>query len=117
MPKPVTKIAKHSLRSIHVRPSEAQLARIDKMKLVTGKSAPQLLLESLLDRAGLERPLFMRSDADELLLELRRHGNNLNQIGKKVNSGIRHGWNKSFDSLMTAYRVLEHKLTVNRAHG
>jgi hypothetical protein len=100
-----------------VRLSEKERARIEKMRQATGLSYPVLLKRALFERMDLEKPLFNRNDADELLLELRRHGNNLNQIGKKVNSGIRYGWNKSFDSLMTAYRVLEHKLTVNRANG
>lgn len=99
-----------------VRFSDQELARIHKMKQATGMSFPILLKKALFSRMDLERPLFTREDADRILLELRRQGNNLTQIGKKVNSGIYRGWNQSYNNMMTAYWKLRETITVNHAN-
>ena len=110
-----SKPAQKSHRSIHVRPNEAQLKRIDKMKIATGKSAPRLLLEALLDRMDLERPLFDREEAAKMFLELRRQGNNINQIATKINSGMMQGWSQSFQGLKQSYDNIRHMLARNHA--
>lgn len=110
------KTVKKHLPSSHVRFTEAELARIQRMQQATGRSIPDLLKGALLKRFDLERPLFSREDADRLLAELRRQGNNLNQIAKQINSGLMTGWSQSFNALVRGYVDLRHMISVNHAN-
>lgn len=100
--------------SSHVRFSDNEFKRVSKMKQVTGRSIPDLLRAALLSRMDLERPLLSKEDVLIIMTELRRQGNNINQISKQVNSGLSNGWNQSFNSLVKAYVDIRHLISVNR---
>ena len=110
-PNPVPK----RLASSHVRFTEVELKRVQKMSQTTGLSIPDLLKKALFDRMDLERPLFSPEAVQELMTELRRQGNNINQISKKVNSGLMSGWSKEFNNLQRAYYDLRHIVWGNHA--
>lgn len=56
-----------------------------------GKSVPSLLRECFFNGTD-RRPLMDNESAKKFLVEINRIGNNINQIAKKVNSGIQYGW-------------------------
>lgn len=107
---------KKRLPSSHVRFSETELIRIQTMQQVTGLSIPDLLKKAVFKRHDLERPLFSKEDADRIMSELRRQGNNINQIAKQINSGLMAGWSQSFNSLVKGYVDLRHMISVNHAN-
>ena len=96
----------------HVRFSDQEAKRIAKMQEVTGLSAPTLLKKALFQRQDLERPLMRPEDALKLMVELNRQGNNLNQIARRVNEGVKAGWDSAFNSLTRAYVDLRRMLSV-----
>ena len=84
--------------SSHVRLSEPEHQRIRKEQQITGKSIPWLLKNAYF-KGPLCVPLMGVEEQRALLVELRRIGNNINQIAKKINSGFREGWNEEFNQL------------------
>lgn len=100
-----------------VRFSEHEYNRLLKMKATTGLSIPDLLKKALFNRMDLERPLLSPDDVSKIMEELRRQGNNINQIAKQINSGLLKGWNHSFNSFVRAYQDIRHLISVNRANG
>lgn len=95
----------------HVRFTASEYKRVQKMVQATGLSIPDLLKKALLSRKDLEQPLYGPEDVKTIMTELRRQGNNINQIAKAVNSGLRHGWNESFNSVVRAYADIRHLIT------
>ena len=114
-------LQKNSLRrsglSSHVRFTEYEYNRLQKMKMTTGLSIPDLLKKALFNRMDLERPLLNPDDVSKIMEELRRQGNNINQIAKQINSGLLKGWNHSFNALVRSYQDIRHMISVNRANG
>jgi hypothetical protein len=100
----------------YVRMSPVEFKRLQTMIKTTGTSAPELFRKALFHRMDLERPLFSPDQAKAFEIEIRRQGNNINQIAKSVNSGLMNGWSQSFNSLVRVYVDLRHKLVVNRAN-
>ena len=86
------------------------------MQQTTGVSLPDLLKKALFDRMDLERPLYDREHADRIITELKRIGNNLNQIAKQINSGLMTGWSQAFSALTRAFVDLRHLIAVNHAN-
>ncbi len=101
------------LPSSHVRFTEKELVIVHRMQKDTGLSIPDLLKKALFRRVDLVRPLFSKEDVDRLMVELRRQGNNINQIAKHINSGMQQGWNQSFNSLVSGYVSIRHMISVN----
>jgi hypothetical protein len=95
--------------------SAAEYKRLQSMVKATGLKAPELFRRALFSRMDLERPLFTPEQAKNFEAELRRQGNNVNQIAKQLNAGLMNGWSQSLNSLVRAYVDLRHMLTVNRA--
>ena len=82
-PKPGTKLKKSS----HVRFTDAELRQIERDEVVRGLSIPALLKEAYFGG----RPvtiLLTQEDRKEIVTELCRQGNNLNQITRRANAGI-----------------------------
>ena len=104
---------KKRLPSSHVRFSEKELEIVQKMQQTTGHSIPDLLKKALFRRVDLVRPLLSKEDVDKIMIELRRQGNNLNQITKQINSGLMNGWSQSFNSLVRAYMDIRHIISEN----
>ncbi len=101
------------LASSHVRFSEKELEIIQKMQQATGHSIPDLLKKALFRRVDLVRPLLAKEDVEKIMVELRRQGNNINQITKQINSGLMNGWSQSFNSLVRAYMDIRHIISEN----
>ncbi len=99
-----------------VRVSASEHERIKKMMNATGMSGPELFRRALLSRLDLEQPLFSPELAKEFSTELKRQGTNINQIAKKVNSGLFAGWSQALSSLNVNYLKLSQMLTVNYAN-
>lgn len=97
-----------------VRFTENEFKRVERMVQATGLSIPDLLKGALFERVDLVQPLLFPEVAQQLVLELKRQGNNINQIAKEVNSGLRHGWTPAFNNLVRAYMDLRHVISTNR---
>lgn len=110
------KTVKPKLPSSHVRFTESEFERMEKMQKLTGLSIPEILKKNTFSRMDLERPLYDREHADRIIAELKRVGNNLNQIARKINSGLMTGWSQSFNSLTRAFVDLRHLISVNHAN-
>ncbi len=81
--KPGTK----SKKSSHVRFTDAELRQIERDEAVRGLSIPALLKEAYFGG----RPttiLLTKEDRKEIVTELSRQGNNLNQIARQSNAGV-----------------------------
>lgn len=82
----------------NVRFNEEEYARLQKDAFVLGKSIPILLKEAYFKGPQVS-PLMNVEDQRVTLVELRRIGNNVNQIAKHFNSGFRNGCNKEFTEI------------------
>jgi hypothetical protein len=102
------------LPGICVRVTEDELERLKKMSETSGMSMPDILRKNTLSRKDLEAPLLTRADANEILVALARIGNNLNQISKRINSGIMEGWSQSFNALYREWKQMTTIFSVNR---
>ena len=74
-----------------VRIDATEHQRIKKMIAATGMSGPELFRRALFARMDLERPLLTPEQAKSFETELKRQGNNINQIAKKINMGLMAG--------------------------
>ncbi len=98
-----------------VRVDASEHKQIKKMTLTTGMTAPELFRRALLGRMDLEQPLFSPEQAREFESELKRQGNNINQIAKKINTGLMTGWSQALAAVNTSYIKLSQMLLVNYA--
>jgi hypothetical protein len=76
-----------SKKSSHVRFTDDELSQLEKDERTRGVSIPVLLKEAYFEG----RPtaiLMTKEDQKQILLELQRQGNNLNQLTRQVNAGI-----------------------------
>lgn len=110
------KPVKPRLPSSHVRFTQNELRRLEKMQKATGLSIPDILKKNTFNRVDLERPLYEREHAEKIMTELKRIGNNLNQIARQINTGLMTGWSQSFNSLTRAFVDLRHLIAVNHAN-
>lgn len=99
----------------NVRFTEKEYALIEEAQRETGLSIPDLLKKAFFKHRTLLRPLLTKEQVDQVMSELRRQGNNLNQIAKQINSGLREGWNPSFNAMTKGYVDIRHLISVNRA--
>ncbi|MBX9766407.1 MAG: MobC family plasmid mobilization relaxosome protein [Bdellovibrionales bacterium] len=107
---------KKKIPSSHVRFSEVEYKVIQKMVQATGLSVPDILKKAALKRMDLLQPMFGPEEAARFMTELKRQGNNINQMAKAVNSGIMSGWSQGFSSLVQGYVDLRHMIAVNRGN-
>lgn len=99
-----------------VRIDATEHQRIKKMIAATGISGPELFRRALFCRMDLERPLLTPEQAKSFETELKRQGNNINQIAKKINMGLMAGWSQALSALNVNYMKLSQMLTVNYAN-
>lgn len=100
-----------------VKFSEQEYAMISRMRQTTGKSFPDLLKQALFRRVDLARPLLDKESVEKIMVELRRQGNNINQIAKQINSGTMTGWSQSFNALVRGYFEIRQLVSVNRGNS
>jgi hypothetical protein len=91
--------------SSHVRFSRAEYAQIQEDSVNTGQSIPTLLKERYF-KGPRPLPLLARADMEKLFGELGRIGNNVNQIARRVNSGIRAGFAGEFEEVQRSLTQL-----------
>lgn len=99
-----------------VRIDATEHQRIKKMIAATGMSGPELFRRALFCRMDLERPLLTPEQAKSFETELKRQGNNINQIAKKINMGLMAGWSQALSAINVNYMKLSQMLTVNYAN-
>ena len=93
----------------YVQMSPSEYKRIKKESKESGKSIPDLLRKSyfgLLPR----KVLMNKNDLDVLRKDLNRIGNNLNQIARRLNSGLMHGWSDTLDLVLKEFRTLTNQI-------
>lgn len=97
-----------------VRFTDEQYDRIESDAKLSGESLPTLLKSTYFRRRKLTL-LFTHSDALSICNELRRIGNNVNQIARAMNTGAREGW---YPAIEQAAQVLTALLQeVSGQHG
>lgn len=69
----------------HVRFTDEEFEKIKKHKEYTGKTVPQLLKQAYFSKQ-IVLPLLSLVHFRDLIIELKRIGNNVNQIARKLNS-------------------------------
>lgn len=85
-----------------VRLTEVEHARLRRESDLTGESIPDLLKRNYFAGPVLS-PLLSQEDTVKLFTALARIGNNLNQIARCLNSGIREGF---FEEIRESQRAL-----------
>jgi hypothetical protein len=78
-----------------VRFTDAEFERIQDEAKLAGLSLPALLKLSHFEEKKLAL-LFPEDERHRICTELRRIGNNVNQIARRVNSGALEGWHSEF---------------------
>ena len=89
--------------SSHVRFNEREYKSIEEDSVSTGKSIPTLLKEKYFSSPR-PLPLITRADLQKFNGDMGRIANNLNQLAKRLNSGIREGF---VDELTVMQRSLD----------
>ena len=81
-----------------VRFTDAEFDRIKEEAKISGLSLPMLLKKSHFKKKALQL-LLGETERHAFCAELRRIGNNVNQLAKRVNSGVFEGWHKEFEGV------------------
>ncbi len=89
-----------------VRFTDSEFDRITDEARIAGLSIPQILKLSHFSRRKLKL-LFDETDRLFFCAEIRRIGNNVNQIARRVNSGALEGWHSEFSKAVTALTEIQ----------
>lgn len=93
-------------RRTNVRFTEEEYARLKEEVTLSGLTIPRLLKDAHFRRQPLK--LFLcHEDREAVFSELRRIGNNVNQIARRVNSGLLDGWYPEFQAAVQSLSLLE----------
>lgn len=95
--------------SSHVRMSPKEYKRIKRDSELSRKSIPELLRESYFSKPP-GKVLVNKNDLEILRKDLSRIGNNLNQIAKRVNAGLMHGWSDTLDLVLEQFKTLTNQI-------
>lgn len=95
--------------SSHVRMSASEYSRIERDSIKSGKSIPELLREAYFSKSPL-KVLFQKEDLITLRKDLNKIGNNINQVARKLNSGIMHGWNNTLELVLEQFETLTNQI-------
>ena len=90
----------------NVRFTPEQYARLKAEAFILGQTIPSILKHAYFRREPL-RVLMDQTDRKSVFAELRRIGNNVNQIARRVNSGLQEGWHKEFTEAVQLLSNLE----------
>lgn len=88
-----------------VRFTAEEYQRIEADAEIFGKSIPTLLKEKYFNGPRV-LPLLAKEDLEKLFGELGRVGNNLNQIARRINSGIRAGFAGEFEDVQRSFNEI-----------
>lgn len=86
--------------------AENEYKQISEDSCATGKSIPALLKLAYYSSRRV-RVLMHKDDQEKWFRELRQWGNNLNQLAKRVNSGLMEGWYEEFKTVRDAINRIE----------
>ncbi len=78
-----------------VKLDECQYTKLKEASRITGESIPEILRSGYFKKP-IGKPLIANDMAKSIATELKRIGNNVNQIARVVNSGIYEGWHQEF---------------------
>lgn len=93
----------------NVRMSPFEYRRIKKDSEASRKSIAELLRESYFSQPP-RKVLMDRKDVDLLRKDLSRIGNNLNQVARRLNTGLFHGWNNTLNLIWEELRALKKQI-------
>jgi hypothetical protein len=96
-------------RRTNIRFSESEYERIREESRIIGESIPSLLKQAYFKRKPV-KVLLDANDRRAVFGELRRIGNNANQIAKRVNTGFFEGWHPEFQIVANHLVMLERYL-------
>lgn len=101
----------------YVRVTPQEYLRVLKMARAAHKNPQEFIRRAILDKVGLETPIYLMTPEEALQwgTELKRQGNNINQIATRINSGLMSGWSQALDGIYAVYVRLERRLVLNRA--
>lgn len=91
--------------SSHVRFDSEEYRSIADDAVNTGQSIPTLLKERYF-KGPRPLPLMTKADVGKVLGELGRIGNNVNQLARRWNSGIREGFVSELDEIQESFLLL-----------
>ncbi len=86
---------KRTRPALYIRLSEEQLKEVETLALERGEKI-QDFVKSCIFNEGNKRPIMSKDSCKEVVAQLRKIGNNFNQITKQMNSGFRRNWYDSF---------------------
>lgn len=90
-------------KSTFIRLTDDEHSKLQEIKRITGLSFPQIFKRALFN-IHIKQPLVSKEQAREIIKELNRIGINVNQIARKLNSGI-------FNGYLEEIRNMEHAIT------
>ncbi len=102
-----TKLSKGGTSCVRMSPSEYK--RMKKDSRTSGKSIPELLRDSYFGNLPV-KVLVNKNDLDILRKDLNRIGNNLNQVAKRLNSGLMHGWSNTLSLVLEQFKILTNQI-------
>ena len=94
---------------IYVRLSSVEYEQILRESDVLGKSSPRLLRESHFGKPS-TKVLVSQNDLIILRKDLNRIGNNINQIARKLNTGLLEGWSNKLDLILDEFKTLTNQI-------
>lgn len=90
-------------KTLTIRVTEKEKAYIQKRAEKAGLSITDYMV-----RLSLETPIYLPANMQPILLELKRIGNNVNQLTQKVNAGAFSSYN--FDEFINALREINERI-------
>ncbi len=101
--------------SAHVRFSDDEYQKLEEVQKLTGLSIPVLLKKAFFQRKN-PQVLLPEAERKAWFQELRRIGNNINQIARRVNSGLFDGWYPDIQELAKKLAAMELMVTSFYGH-
>ena len=92
-----------------VRMSPSEYEQIKRDSEASGKSIPKLLRESYFSRPPM-KVLVSQRDLAFLRKDLNRIGNNLNQVAKRLNANLMHGWSDTLELVLEQFKTLTNQI-------
>lgn len=89
---------KRKRKAVYIRFNEEEYKEIEEICLAR-KQKMQHFIKSLIFKGYQKRPLMDYESAQAAMGELKKIGNNFNQIAKHLNSGLRRDWSDSFERM------------------
>ena len=109
----LTKLKMPTRFALYIRLSPDEYLRLAKESYMLGTTLQERVRHLCFSGAASQQSLFPVADKQEILIALSRIGNNVNQIARAMNCGIREGFNPNLDAMQSAFAQLIKMLTAN----